>query len=590
MLRRSLQSKTLVTRGRHAVQASFARALSSSATSAEYDYVIVGGGSAGCVLANRLSADPTNKVLLVESGPSDVGKWDSVRIHMPAALAYNLADDRYNWDYYTEPQKNLDGRRIPWPRGRVLGGSSSINAMVYNRGHAFDFDDWEKSGAKGWSYADCLPYFKKSTTHDLGEDDYRGGNGPIRVTRKTQDKAQPLFQAFIDAGVQAGYPEAEDMNGYQQEGLGWMDMTIHKGKRWSAAAGYLHPAMDRKNLTVITDTFVNKVIFEGKKAVGIEVEDNKSKTVSQIRTAKEIVLSSGAINTPQLLMLSGVGDAEHLKEMNIPLVHHLPAIGKNMEDHLGTYLHFECKKPITLYNATWRFPHKMVAIALEWLTSQTGPGSSSQIEAGGFIRTAPGKTHPDLQYHFLPGSIDEGLHVRAGHVMTGHCSTMRATSRGYIKLRSKNPRQHPIMEPNYLDTHEDIVDIRNGVKLTREIFKQKAFDEFRGDALSPSDSAQTNEEIDAWVRQNAGTVYHPSCTARMGEGENTAVDSETRVHGMEGLRIVDASIMPNIVSGNLNGPVIMMAEKAADIILGNPALPKSTAPVYQAKNWETNQR
>ncbi|KAF4028324.1 GMC oxidoreductase [Phytophthora infestans] len=319
MLRGSLQSKTLATRSCNALQSSSARALSSSAAANEYDYVIVGGGSAGCVLANRLSADPTNKVLLVESGPSDVGKWDSARIHMPAALAYNLADDRYNWNHYTEPQKNLDGRRIPWPRG-------------------LDFDDWEKSGAKGWSYADCLPYFKKSTTHDLGEDDYRGGSAS--------------FQAFIDAGVQADYPEAVDMNGYQQEGLGWMDMTIHKGKRWSAAAGYLHPAMGRKNLTVITDTFVNKVIFEGKKAVGIEVEDNKSKSVSQIRTAKEIILSSGAINTPQLLMLSGVGDAEHLKEMDIPLVHHLPALGKNMEDHLGTYLHFECKKPITLYNAT----------------------------------------------------------------------------------------------------------------------------------------------------------------------------------------------------------------------------------------------
>ncbi|RLN87500.1 hypothetical protein BBJ28_00004795 [Nothophytophthora sp. Chile5] len=590
MLRHTFRPQLHAVKSSHTLQTSSTRALSTPASSGEYDYVIVGGGSAGCVLANRLSADPTNKVLLVEAGPSDVGKWDSVRIHMPAALAYNLADDRYNWDYYTEPQKNMDGRRVPWPRGRVLGGSSSINAMVYNRGHAFDYDDWQKSGAEGWSYADCLPYFKKSTTHDLGEDEYRGGSGPMRVTRKTQAKAQPLFQAFIDAGVQAGYPETPDMNGHQQEGLGWMDMTIHKGKRFSAAAAYLHPVMDRKNLTVITDTFVNKLIFEGKKAVGIEVEDNKTKTVRQIRTAKEIILSGGAINTPQLLMLSGVGDAEHLKEVGVPLVHHLPAIGKNMEDHLGCYLHFQVTKPITLYHATWKFPHKMVAVALEWLASQTGPGSSSQIESGGFIRSAPGKTHPDLQYHFLPGAIDEGLHVRDGHMMTANCSTMRATSRGYIKLRSNNPRDYPVLEPNYLDTEEDIVDIRNGVRLTREIFKQKAFDEFCGDAASPTDDIQSDAAIDAWVRQHAGTVYHPSCTAKMGEGEGTAVDSQTRVHGMEGLRIVDASIMPNIVSGNLNGPVLMMAEKAADMILGNPMLPKSTAPVYEPKSWQTSQR
>ncbi|KAF1786537.1 Aldehyde dehydrogenase, glutamic acid active site [Phytophthora cactorum] len=467
-------------------------------------------GSAGCVLANRLSADTSNSVLLVETGPKDRGLFDSIRLAMPAMLTANLIDDRYNWNYMTEPQQHLNGRRLTWPRGRVLGGSSSINAMIYNRGHALDYDDWQQAGADGWSYADCLPYFKKAQTHSLSADEYRGGDGPLK----------------------AGYPFTDDVNGYQQEGVGWLDHTIHNGQRCSASAAYLTSSvLTRENLTVVTGTFVNKVVFEGKKAVGIEVEPFKADghRPKQIR-AKEVILSSGAINSPQLLMVS-------------------------------------------------------VACLQDWM------GTSSHIEVGGFLRSAPTKCHPDLKWQFLPGASDENRQLlRDGHAMMLHCTPLRATSRGYIKLRSANPRDRPVIQPNYLATETDRVDMRNGVRLTREVLKQRAFDEYRGEAISPTDEVQSDAEIDAWIRQYASTDYHPSSTNRMGKETDldSVVDAQTRVHGLEGLRVVDASIMPNNVSGNLNAPTIMLAEKAADIILGNPALPRSDAPVYVAKNWETH--
>ncbi|KAG2917410.1 Choline dehydrogenase [Phytophthora cactorum] len=562
---------------RHALHRSTLPSASTLRTLQEFDYVIVGGGSAGCVLANRLSADTSNSVLLVETGPKDRGLFDSIRLAMPAMLTANLIDDRYNWNYMTEPQQHLNGRRLTWPRGRVLGGSSSINAMIYNRGHALDYDDWQQAGADGWSYADCLPYFKKAQTHSLSADEYRGGDGPLKVTRRLQ-RDQPLYQTFLDAAMQAGYPFTDDVNGYQQEGVGWLDHTIHNGQRCSASAAYLTSSvLTRENLTVVTGTFVNKVVFEGKKAVGIEVEPFKADghRPKQIR-AKEVILSSGAINSPQLLMVSGVGDADQLKKTGIPVVHHLPAVGQNMEEHLGVYLHVACKKPVTLYHATPHFPHKMAWMGVQWLVSKTGMGTSSHIEVGGFLRSAPTKCHPDLKWQFLPGASDENRQLlRDGHAMMLHCTPLRATSRGYIKLRSANPRDRPVIQPNYLATETDRVDMRNGVRLTREVLKQRAFDEYRGEAISPTDEVQSDAEIDAWIRQYASTDYHPSSTNRMGKETDldSVVDAQTRVHGLEGLRVVDASIMPNNVSGNLNAPTIMLAEKAADIILGNPALP-----------------
>ncbi|KAG3070788.1 Choline dehydrogenase [Phytophthora idaei] len=585
MLRHTLR------RGNAAALTTSTRGLASSTTSREFDYIIVGAGSAGCVLANRLSADPSNKVLLVEAGPSDRNRWDSFLIEMPAAVAINLADDRYNWNFSTERQEFLNNRRVGYPSGRVLGGSSSLNAMMYSRGHAKDYDEWQTKGAEGWSYADCLPYFKRSENHQLGGDDYRGGDGPLHTVRNTQ-KDQPLFQAFLDAGMQAGYPLTDNLNGYQQEGFGWHDLTIHEGKRWSTSAAFLHPVMDRDNLTVITDTYVNKVLFDGKTVVGIEVEDSKTKDVSKISSAKEVILSGGAINTPQVLMLSGVGDADHLKEVGVPLVHHLPAVGKNMEDHIGVNLQFACKQPVTLYNASKRYPRNVLKIGYEWLTSKTGPGASPHCEVGGFIRTAPGKQQPDLQIIFSPCAVDQRCQLREdiGHAMSGHISLMRGSSNGILKLRSANPREHPSIDPKYMANEESRVTLRESVKLTREIFAQQAFEEFYGDGISPKDSVQSDDEIDAWLRKYAGAEFHVSCTARMGVDDNSVVDPLTRVHGLAGLRVVDASVMPNIVSGNTNAAVIMIAEKAADMILDKPALPKANVPVYKPSNWQTSQR
>ncbi|KAF1793517.1 FAD/NAD(P)-binding domain [Phytophthora cactorum] len=464
-------------------------------------------------------ADPSNKVLLVEAGPSDRNRWDSFLIEMPAAVPINLADDRYNWNFSTERQEFLNNRRVGYPSGRVLGGSSSLNAMMYSRGHAKDYDEWQTKGAEGWSYADCLPYFKRSENHQLGGDDYRGGDGPLHTVRNTQ-KDQPLFQAFLDAGMQAGYPLTDNLNGYQQEGFGWHDLTIHEGKRWSTSAAFLHPVMDRDNLTVITDTYVNKTV------VGIEVEDSKTKDVSKISSAKEVILSGGAINTPQVLMLSGVGDADHLKEVGVPLVHHLPAVGKNMEDHIGVNLQFACKQPVTLYNASKRYPRNVLKIGYEWLTSKTGPGASPHCEVGGFIRTAPGKQQPDLQIIFSPCAVDQGCQLREdiGHAMSGHISLMRGSSNGTLKLRSANPREHPSIDPKYMADEESRVTLRESVKLTREIFAQQAFEEFYGDGYLSKDSVQSDDEIDAWLRKYAGAEFHVSCTARMGVDDNSVVD------------------------------------------------------------------
>jgi len=435
-----------------------------------YDYIIVGAGSAGCVLAYRLGANPDNRILVLEAGGQDwFFNW---KIHMPAAFAYPLANDKLNWAYHSEPDPFMDGRRMYCPRGRVIGGSSSINGMCYIRGHARDYDSWAQMGLSGWSYSEILPYFRKAETRDLGADDYHGGEGPLHVSRG--HTPQPLFKAWVEAGKQAGYPVTADLNGYQQEGLGPMDMTTYRGRRWSAAKAYLRPAMKRGNVDVATRALTLRVLFEGKKAVGVEYSQGGA--VKQARAAKEVILSGGSINSPQILMLSGIGPAEHLRQHDVAVVQDLPGVGQNLQDHIETYVQHACLQPITLY-PVMKNPLRQLLVGMEWTFFGTGPGASNQFEAGGFIRSKPGVEHPDLQYHFLPIAASyDGSQAQAGHGYQAHVGPMRPTSRGHVKLKSKDPRQHPEILFNYMQTEGDRQEMRAGIRLTREIFAQKAFD------------------------------------------------------------------------------------------------------------------
>jgi len=548
----------------------------------EFDYIIVGAGSAGCVLANRLSEDPDVRVLVLEAGPQDY----SIFIHMPSAFAYPLAGTKYNWHYESEPEPYLDNRRLHCPRGRVIGGSSSVNGMVYIRGHAFDYDAWAKRpGLESWSYFDCLPYFKKSETRIKGGDAYRGSSGPLFVT--TGACRNPLYRAFIEAGREAGYPVTGDMNGHQQEGLGVMDMTTYKGRRWSAARAYLRPAQRRSGLVVRARCLVTRLLFEGRRAVGVEY--SQGGRLATARAHREVIVSGGAINSPQTLMLSGIGNADELKPLGIPVIQHLPGVGENLQDHIEAYVQYECTQPITLYSAT--SPLAKLRIGVEWILTGKGLGSTNHFESGGFIRSAPGVLHPDLQYHFLPMAVSyDGTSAAEGHGYQAHIGPMRPTSRGYVKLKSADPRQHPRVLFNYMQTEQDRKEMRAGIRLTREIFAQKAFEPYRGAELAPGPEAVSDDAIDAFIRQKAESAYHPSCTCRMGSDEMAVVDGSARVHGVEGLRVVDASIMPDVVSGNLNIPTIMMAEKLADSIRGRTPLPAETVPVWVHRNYETQQR
>lgn len=548
----------------------------------EFDYIIVGAGSAGCVLANRLSEDGSANVLVLEAGPQDY----SVFIHMPSAFAYPLAGRKYNWHYETEPEPFMNNRRMHCPRGLGIGGSSSVNGMVYIRGHAFDYDAWaRRPGLENWSYFHCLPYFKKSETRLKGGDAYRGDKGPLFVTTGTGDN--PLYDAFIEAGRQAGYPVTEDMNGYQQEGLGRMDRTTYKGWRWSAARAHLRPAQKRKNLEVRLRCLVSRVVFEGRRAVGVEyVQGGKRNTV---RAAREVILSGGAINSPQILQLSGIGNAGELRKLGIDVVQDLPGVGENLQDHIEAYVQYACKQPITLYGVN--NPFSKLLIGIEWLVLGTGLGGSNHFESGGFIRSEAGVLHPDLQYHFFPMAVSyDGSSPAEGHGYQAHVGPMRPTSRGFVKIKSTDPRQHPRVLFNYLATEQDRKEMRASIRLTREIMMQKAFDPFRGAELAPGPTVTTDADIDAFNREKVESAYHPSCTCRMGTDDMAVVDGSGRVHGIDGLRVVDASIMPDVISGNLNVPTIMMAEKLADDIRGRPALPPEEVPVWVNPNYKTAQR
>jgi choline dehydrogenase len=548
-----------------------------------YDYVIVGAGSAGCVLADRLTEDGRSTALVLEYGGSD----RSLFIQMPAALSIPMNSKTYNWGYRSEPESHLGGRRVNCPRGKVLGGSSSINGLVYVRGNPLDFERWQEEGAKGWAYADVLPYFRKAESFSGGGDPYRGHDGPLATSRGP--KASPLYDAFTEAGRQAGYPISADLNGEQQEGFGRLDMTVKDGVRWSAANAYLRPAMKRPNLTVVTHALATRIAFDGRRAVGVHYRRGGREQL--VRARREVILSGGPINSPQLLKLSGVGPAAELRQFGIDMVADRPGVGENLQDHLEFYFQVASKKPITLYRHSGLFARGLVG--LHWLARGRGLGASNHFEAGGFIRSRAGLRYPDIQFHFLPMAVAyDGSALAKEHGFQAHVGPMRSKSRGSVRLNSTDPAQPPQIRFNYLSHPDDWIEMRACVRLTREIFAQKAFDPYRSREIQPGASCVDDEAIDAFVRDHAESAYHPSCTCTMGSASDplAVVDPETRVIGVEGLRVVDSSIMPSITNGNLNAPTIMLAEKAADMIRGRAPLPASNAPYYLAPDWERRQR
>ena len=547
-----------------------------------FDYIIVGAGSAGCVLANRLSENPKHKVLLLETGGSD----KSIFIKMPTALSIPMNTDKYAWQFNTEKEPYLNNREMHCPRGKVLGGSSSINGMVYVRGHAKDFDEWEAHGAEGWNYQACLPYFQKAETWYKGNDAYRGGNGELGVNNGNEMK-NPLYTAFIKAGEQAGYDITSDYNGKQQEGFGPMHMTVKDGVRSSASREYLDPVKSRKNLTIVTGALVTKVVLEDKVAKGVEyVVNGKTETAA---TSNEVILSAGSIGSPHILQLSGIGDRDILEKAGVDVKHHLPGVGQNLQDHLEFYFQYKCKQPITLNRKLGLISKGL--IGARWLLNRSGLGATNHFESCAFIRSKADVEWPDIQYHFLPAAIRyDGKSAFDGDGFQVHVGHNKPKSRGSVTLQSANPTVPPKILFNYLQHPDDIEGFRACVRLTREIIAQSAFDDFRDGEIQPGEHIQTDEEIDAFVREAVESAYHPSCSCKMGEDEMAVVDSQTNVHGIEGLRVVDSSIFPTIPNGNLNAPTIMVAEKAADIILGKPALPPQNVAVDIHPNWQTEQR
>ena len=551
----------------------------------EYDFIVVGAGSAGCVLADRLSADGRNTVLVIEAGGSD----SSIFIRMPTALSIPMNKEEFNWFFYSEPEPHMNGRSLHCPRGKVLGGSSSINGMAYVRGHARDYDQWEEHGATGWGYRHCLPYFQRAENWKDGGDTYRGSDGPLSTGAGNDMARSPLYKAFVAAGKQAGYGVTEDPNGYRQEGFGAMHMTVKDGTRWSAASAYLKPALGRPNLTVVSQALTRRIILEGRRAVGVEYE--RGGQVTQARARREVVLSAGVIGSPMILQLSGIGPAQVLKDAGVEVVHDLPGVGENLQDHLEVYFQFRCTQPITLNSKLNLFSKAL--IGARWMLFKDGLGATNHFEAGAFIRSKAGLEWPDIQYHFLPAAMSyDGTSAFDGHGFQVHVGPNKPKSRGHLRIRTNDAHDKPRILFNYLAHEADRECWLACVHLTREIIGQQAMDDFRGPEIEPGTAIQSDDDIIDWVRDSGESAYHPSCTCKMGSDSDpmAVLDAECRVRGVENLRVVDSSIFPTITNGNLNAPTIMVGEKAADMLLGREPLPASNAPVWIHPDWQTKQR
>lgn len=549
----------------------------------KFDYIIVGAGSAGCVLANRLTEDQDVSVLLLETGGSD----KSIFIQMPTALSIPMNTKKYAWQFHSEPEPYLNNREMHCPRGKVLGGSSSINGMVYVRGHARDFDEWQEHGAEGWNYQHCLPYFKKAEDWAFGADEYRSKGGPLAVNNGN-NMQNPLYKAFIKAGVDAGYMETNDYNGFQQEGFGAMHMTVKNGVRWSAANAYLRPAMARPNLTVKTGVQVSKVLLEDKRAIGVELYE-KNSTV-RFFVNNEVLLSAGSIGSPHILQLSGIGNSDTLSAAGIETQHELPGVGENLQDHLEFYFQYQCKKPLTLNSKLG--PLSKLAIGVRWILFKSGLGATNHFESCGFIRSKKGVEWPDLQYHFLPAAIRyDGKSAFEGHGFQLHIGHNKPKSRGWVRVKNSNPFTPPKIQFNYLQHQDDAEAFRACVRLSREIIAQPAMDEYRGEEIQPGKNIVTDEQIDAFVRDAVESAYHPCGTCRMGAADDdmAVIDPQMRVRGLQGLRVIDSSVFPTIPNGNLNAPTIMVAERAADIIKQRD-MPVADVGVHQDPQWQQRQR
>lgn len=549
-----------------------------------FDYIIVGAGSAGCVLANRLSNNPDNKILLIEAGPEN----NALSLKMPAAVLSNLKGTKHNWAFKGEPEPELNGRQLQHDRGKTLGGSSSINGMLYIRGHALDYEGWRQSGCEGWSYADVLPYFKHMESYGGGGDEFRGSDGPLTIPQTKP--TEPLALAFVKAGEQAGYPVTEDISGFRQEGFGSLDSTVYNGERLSTARAYLDPARSRPNLTIVTEAHVQRIAMNGKTATGVIYNDRNGQTITSNAT-KEVILCAGAVGSPHLLMLSGIGPANHLQSMGIDVVKDLPGVGQNLNEHPDFVLKFKCEKPVSLWPKTR--PFGKIAAGVQWLLTRKGICASNHFDVVGCIRSAPGVEYPDLQLVLSPIAVDDETWAPLQeHAFQIHVGLMQAHSRGTIELRDANPASPPRILVNYLKDKRDRDLMRIGIRLIRELVEQPAFAEYKGDEIYPGADAQTDAQLDEYLNEGIATQWHLSGTARMGSGTDNGavVDADGKVHGIANLRVVDASIMPTVTNGNTNCPTMMIAEKLSDAIQGLPALPRIEAGFWTNPDFETSQR